>query len=157
MDLLSFFPSQISPLVLSKFSGLLLLLHNVMETSSAYLVICSLDGSFINSNRTNSTSLTITGLQPFTNYTCSVRAATIKGDGPAVVKFVVTRKCLFGVPRMTPVLVYFIYICSSEWTVPQNLNISATMHTITLMWSPPAVCFPGSIGVISNYSESYVY
>ena len=49
----------------------------------SYLINCSLGGSIINSTRTSSTSLTITGLQPFTNYTCSVRAATIVGNGPA--------------------------------------------------------------------------
>ena len=47
----------------------------------SYLIICSSGGSIINSTRTSSTSLTITGLQPFTNYTCFVRAATIMGDG----------------------------------------------------------------------------
>ena len=47
-----------------------------------YNITCSSGGSIINSTRTSSTSLTIIVLQPFTNYTCSVRAATIRGDGP---------------------------------------------------------------------------
>ena len=47
-----------------------------------YLITCSSGGSIINSTRTSSTSLTITGLQPFINSTCFVSAATIVGDGP---------------------------------------------------------------------------
>lgn len=37
-------------------------------------------------------SKSFTKLMPFTNYTCSVRAATIKGEGPAAVKSVVTNE-----------------------------------------------------------------
>ena len=49
----------------------------------SYLITCSSGGSIINSTRTSSTSLTITGLQPFTSYICLVRAATAVGDGPS--------------------------------------------------------------------------
>ena len=56
----------------------------------SYLIICSSGDIIINTTRTSSTSLTITGLQPFTNYTCSVSASTIIGAGPAVVKHILT-------------------------------------------------------------------
>ena len=50
---------------------------------TSYLINCSSGDSIINTTKTSSTSLTITGLEPFTNYTCSVSAATNLGDGPA--------------------------------------------------------------------------
>ena len=56
-----------------------------------YVLNCSSGGSIINSTRTSSTSLTITGLEPFTNYTCSVSASTIEGNGPTTVRSVVTK------------------------------------------------------------------
>ena len=56
----------------------------------SYVLTCSSGGSIINSTRTSSTSLTITGLEPFTNYTCSVNASTVVGDGPAAVRIVET-------------------------------------------------------------------
>ena len=69
-----------SPPLLSQRNGVII----------SYLITCSSGGSIINSTRTSSSSLTITGLQPFTNYTCSVRAATIVGDGPATLQDVIT-------------------------------------------------------------------
>ena len=62
--------------------------HNGVIIS--YLINCSSGGSIINSTRTNSTSLTIAGLQPFTNYTCTVSAATMVGDGPATMRDAIT-------------------------------------------------------------------
>ena len=59
-----------------------------------YLINCSLQGSIIYSTRTNSPSLqlTITGLEPFTNYICSVSAATVAGDGPAAIIHIMTNE-----------------------------------------------------------------
>ena len=59
---------------------------------TSYTVICSLAGIVVHRSTTSETRLTVTGLEPFTNYTCSVSAATVVGSGPAVVKNVVTEK-----------------------------------------------------------------
>ena len=58
---------------------------------TSYVLNCSSGGNNVNRTRTSSTSLTITGLKPITNYTCSVSASTIVGDGPAAVRSVATR------------------------------------------------------------------
>ena len=52
---------------------------------TSYFTNCSSGYTIINTTRTSSTSLTIAGLEPFTNYTCSVSAATVVGDGPAAI------------------------------------------------------------------------
>ena len=57
-----------------------------------YTVTCSLVNDIIQRTTTRETRLTVTGLEPFTNYTCSVSAATVVGSGPALVKSVVTGK-----------------------------------------------------------------
>ena len=49
----------------------------------SYFITCSTGGSIINSTRTSSTSLAITGLLPYTNYSCSITAHTSAGGGPA--------------------------------------------------------------------------
>ena len=75
----------------------------------SYLITCSSGGSIINSTRTSSTSLTITGLQPFNNYTCSVRAATIVGDGLTAMKIILTNeesKCLSSFPLQNNMLLF---------------------------------------------------
>ena len=64
-----------SPPLLSQCNGVI----------TSYLINCTSGDSIINSTRTSSTSLTITGLEPFTNYTCFVRASTVVGDGPAAI------------------------------------------------------------------------
>ena len=47
----------------------------------SYIVICRLGNSIVHTSRTSSTSLTITELQPFTVYHCTLSASTIAGDG----------------------------------------------------------------------------
>ena len=69
---------------------------------TSYTVMCSLADVIIHRSTTSETRLTVTGLEPFTNYTCSVSAATVVGSGPAVVKNVVTEK------GMTPFRLYSV-------------------------------------------------
>ena len=58
---------------------------------TSYNVSCYREDFRYNGNVTeNSTS--VTKLIPFTNYTCSVRAATIKGEGPPAVESVITNE-----------------------------------------------------------------
>ena len=57
---------------------------------TSYTVMCSLVDGLVHRSTTSETRLTVTGLEPFTNYTCSVSAATVIGSGPAVVKNVIT-------------------------------------------------------------------
>ena len=59
---------------------------------TSYILTWISGGNIINSTRTSSTSLTITGLEPFTNYTFSVNSSTVVGDGPAAVRSVVTNE-----------------------------------------------------------------
>ena len=59
---------------------------------NSYTVMCSLASIVVHRSTTSEARLTVTGLEPFTNYTCSVSAATVVGSGPAVVKNVVTQK-----------------------------------------------------------------
>ena len=47
---------------------------------TTYFVACTAN-NVTNSNRTSGT-IKVIGIDPFTNYTCSVRAATLVGDGP---------------------------------------------------------------------------
>ena len=53
--------------------------HNGVITD--YNLTCTV-GGMISSNRVNDTSFVIL-VDPFTNYSCTVRAATAIGDGPA--------------------------------------------------------------------------
>ena len=54
--------------------------HNGVITS--YNLTCTVGGVTV-SNRLSVTSLNIP-VEPFTNYSCTVRAATVIGDGPAI-------------------------------------------------------------------------
>ena len=58
---------------------------------TSYNISCYRE-DFQYSQRTTKTSGIFTNLRPFTNYTCSVRAATVKGEGPAAVESVVTNE-----------------------------------------------------------------
>ena len=79
--------------------------------------MCSLASVVVHRSTTSETRLTVTGLEPFTNYTCSVSAATIVGSGPAVVKNVVTQKgedFTFSFPQP-------LYLCCYTPVVPPRI------------------------------------
>ena len=59
---------------------------------TSYTVNCTVNFVTNFTSTTSETRLTVTGREPFTNYTCSVSAATVVGSGPAVVKNVITAK-----------------------------------------------------------------
>ena len=54
-----------------------------------YFIACISKSGNIDRN-TNNTSLNITGLEPFTNYTCFLNAATVVGGGPVAVIQIMT-------------------------------------------------------------------
>ena len=54
-----------------------------------YFITCISKFSIVNRNTSN-TSLKITGLEPFTNYTCILNAATVVGDGPSTLIQIMT-------------------------------------------------------------------
>ena len=53
----------------------------------SYLITCNCS---CGSRNISNTSLIIEELEPFTNYTCSISAATVKGNGPVTAKSVMT-------------------------------------------------------------------
>ena len=58
---------------------------------TSYIISCLGKDSRYNANATEN-NLSFTKVMPFTNYTCSVRATTVKGEGPAAVESVVTNE-----------------------------------------------------------------
>ena len=92
-------------------------------------------------------SKSFTNLKPFTNYTCSVRAATIKGEGPAAVESVVTNE--EGIVMITK---HFIVIFNLNLAVPGPpeafIGFSSSSKSITLSWKAPI----DPNGVITNYT-----
>ena len=119
----------------------------------SYLITCSSGDIIINTTRTSSTSLTITGLQPFTNYTCSVSASTIVGEGPAAAKSIVTKeesKFTGSISERTCQYCKHALIVISLAPGPPTeiMGASTSSSTITLSWSSPAK----QNGVITGYS-----
>ena len=77
---------------------------------SNYIVLCLFNHNVINRTVTTSTKLTIVGLKQFTNYTCSVRAATLFGTGPPIVKSIVTDKGIIFVWIVTLHQLYVVFV-----------------------------------------------
>ena len=114
----------------------------------SYLITCSSGGSIINSTRTSSTSLTITGLQPFTSYTCFVSAATIVGDGPAGANFTMTNEDSTLLIFFYNLYCYTVnYHLEPETSAAKFTSTSNDSLSIVLYWSAPVK--PN--GVITEY------
>ena len=104
---------------------------------TSYLISCSSGDIIINTTRTSSTSLTITGLEPFTNYTCFVSAATVSGDGPAAVIHTMTNEGSEFI-YLLPHFVFIIIINTVPETSAANYSLSSQNSTLVIInWTPP--------------------
>ena len=110
---------------------------------TTYFVACTAN-NVTNSSRTSGT-IKVIGIDPFTNYTCSVRAATLVGDGPpATVSGISDEDSEY----FMAIKVTVIMCCIVPAGPPrQVMSINKNSTSITVSWSAPAT--PN--GVITEY------
>ena len=93
------------------------------------------------------TTTTLSGLLPYTSYSCSITAHTSVGGGPAATTSVTTEQdsesisIFYSIPNVTP---------SVPSGPPQNFTISVTSRNIIISWSPPLSSKQN--GVITDYN-----
>ena len=100
-----------------------------------YQLQCSGGGQvFSHTVMGSQTTTTLSGLLPYTNYSCNITAHTSVGGGPAATTSVTTEQdgesaynC-FSYLSVTP---------SVPSGPPQDFTISVTSHSISYSWSPP--------------------
>ena len=111
------------------------------------------------SQRITQTSGNLTNLRPFTKYTCSVRAATVKGEGPAAMASVVTNEegiiCDYKNYVISYAMIKLPYLFVILYTAPgppdNFTGISTNSYSIILSWKAPIE--PN--GIVTNYSIQY--
>ena len=82
------------------------------------------------------TTTTLSGLLPYTSYSCNITAHTSVGGGPAATTSVTTEQDSEQI--MNEKYYCFIQLCCIVPSGPPlNFTISVTSHTLTLSWSPP--------------------
>ena len=91
---------------------------------------------------------TLSGLLPYTKYSCSIAAYTSAGGGPAATITVTTQQD----GEFVSFKCYSVIIISVPSGPPENFTITVTSHRITFSWSPPF--FLKWNGVITSYNLS---
>ena len=98
-------------------------------------------------NRTLET-IKVIEISPFTNYTCSVSAATMAGDGPPATVSGVSDEDGECAIHNTVIVITISMFCTVPAGPPrQVVNIAKTSTSISVSWIPPAT--PN--GVITEY------
>ena len=83
-----------------------------------YQVTCRLKDDVIYQATVSNTRVTVTEVEPFTNYSCSVSASTVVGSGPAAQMNIITEKgttvyCLHSIVHVLLHTVYYFILHSS--------------------------------------------
>ena len=94
------------------------------------------------------TTTTLSGLLPYTSYSCSITAHTSVGGGPAATTSVTTEQD--GEAKSNSISYLFSITPSVPSGPPRNFTISVTSRSITLSWSPPLSSQQN--GVITDYN-----
>ena len=112
----------------------------------SYLVLCSIGG--VTSSVNVSVTSLVVPINPFTNYTCTVQAATMVGHGPPVAVSGVSKEDGEFLDHSVVSIISFMMCCIVPAGPPrQFFSIAETSISITVSWSTPAT--PN--GVITEY------
>ena len=112
----------------------------------SYFVLCSI-GGVTSSVNVSGTSLVVL-INPFTNYTCTVQAATMVGHGPPVAVSGVSNEDGEFLDHSVVTMISFMMCCTVPAGPPRQVfTISETSTVISLHWSSPST--PN--GLITEY------
>ena len=114
-----------------------------------YQLQCSGSGEvFSRTVMGSQTITTLSGLLPYTSYSCNITAHTSVGGGPAATTSVTTEQDSESTTIVYPICIIFTPSVPSG--PPQNFTISDTFHNIKLSWSPPLLSQQN--GMITDYN-----